>query len=175
MSNESYEIPIGGWTCYFCGETFTTPGSASDHFGAEGQAPGCLVDYRIQVEQGGKPERGRGLLIALRREQEKNEKLRRELEEEENNLANVQIALSSLKRKIGSLIRPGRTVERLIELFHATDPAHGGLVLYCNIWPCSWIQWHHQYTRSEEENVEPALRDNCIICTQLEDHEIHVR
>lgn len=54
------------WTCFHCGETFTTYGAARDHFGAGLEAEaGCLID-RVAIEEGGKPERGRGLLIALR-------------------------------------------------------------------------------------------------------------
>lgn len=56
------------WTCFHCGETFTTPGAARDHFGAaKGAEPGCLIEYRVALEEGGKPERGRGLLMALRK------------------------------------------------------------------------------------------------------------
>ena len=48
-----------GWTCYHCGEKFTTPGGARDHFGATPDAdPGCC----IKVLLGGE----RGLLMALR-------------------------------------------------------------------------------------------------------------
>lgn len=64
----TYDMPAHGWTCYFCGETFTTPGGAADHFGhAQHSTPGCLIDYQVQIEEGGKPERGRGLLMALRK------------------------------------------------------------------------------------------------------------
>jgi hypothetical protein len=54
------------WTCFHCGETFATPGAAADHFGATpDRVAGCLID-RVALEEGGKPERGRGLLMALR-------------------------------------------------------------------------------------------------------------
>lgn len=56
-------IPAHGWTCFHCGETFTTVGSAADHFGANPLAkPGCIE----KVELGGE----RGLLMALRKAQE---------------------------------------------------------------------------------------------------------
>lgn len=56
------------WRCYFCDEVFTTPGEAGDHFGASlTDKPGCLIDYRVQVEAGTTTQRGRGLLMALRR------------------------------------------------------------------------------------------------------------
>lgn len=57
---DTYEAPAGGWTCFHCGETFTTPGAARDHFGADQSAiPGCLIKVRLGAE--------RGLLMALRK------------------------------------------------------------------------------------------------------------
>ena len=54
-----YQKPAHGWTCFHCGETFKTVGSARVHFGAEQDAlPGCIA----QVRHGGE----RGLLMALR-------------------------------------------------------------------------------------------------------------
>lgn len=44
---ETYLMPEHGWTCFHCGETFMSPASARDHFGADPSAmPGCLM--RIQ-------------------------------------------------------------------------------------------------------------------------------
>lgn len=41
------------WTCFHCGETFTTVGSARDHFGAaEGAEPGCLIRVKLGDERG---------------------------------------------------------------------------------------------------------------------------
>jgi hypothetical protein len=61
-------MAMAEWRCYFCDEVFTTPGAAADHFGASlHDKPGCLIDYQVAVEEGGKPERGRGLLMALRK------------------------------------------------------------------------------------------------------------
>ena len=62
---------VKGWRCFHCGEVFTTIGAAGDHFGrAEGTMAGCLID-RVALEEGGKPERGRGLLMALRKAEAK--------------------------------------------------------------------------------------------------------
>lgn len=46
--------PAGpGWTCYHCGETFTTWGSAEDHFGKTPAAkPGCLIKVQYGDERG---------------------------------------------------------------------------------------------------------------------------
>lgn len=49
--------PEHGWTCFFCGETFMTPGAARDHFGAE-----PFSDTACQIKAGDE----RGLLMALR-------------------------------------------------------------------------------------------------------------
>lgn len=70
---DTYTQPKHGWTCFHCGETFTTVGSASDHFGASPEEqPGCLVKVGIGEE--------RGLLMALRKEQDECRKLSGELE-----------------------------------------------------------------------------------------------
>lgn len=55
---DTYPKPEHGWTCFHCGETFTTPGSARDHFGFEPSAdPACRI--KIGTE--------RGLVMALRK------------------------------------------------------------------------------------------------------------
>ena len=59
----TYDKPAHGWTCFHCGETFTTVGSARDHFGAALDAqPGCMVRVSLGAE--------RGLLMALRKAEE---------------------------------------------------------------------------------------------------------
>lgn len=62
MSEETYTAPPHGWTCFHCGETFLTVGTARDHFGADQSAmPGCMERVNLGPE--------RGLLMALRRAQ----------------------------------------------------------------------------------------------------------
>ena len=57
---KTYQKPAYGWTCFHCGETFTTEGSAGDHFGAKPHAePGCMIRVQYGEE--------RGLQIALRK------------------------------------------------------------------------------------------------------------
>jgi hypothetical protein len=64
LSPTTYERPPHGWTCFHCGETFTTEGSARVHFGAEPSAtPGCVLKVRLGAE--------RGLLMALRDAEER--------------------------------------------------------------------------------------------------------
>lgn len=57
--SESYAIPEHGWTCFHCGETFTTVGAARDHFGFDPYE--CEPACRIKL--GGE----RGLVMALRK------------------------------------------------------------------------------------------------------------
>lgn len=56
----AYPKPASGWTCFFCGETFTTFGAAQDHFGLNScDKPACQI----------KAGEERGLVMALRRAQ----------------------------------------------------------------------------------------------------------
>lgn len=67
----TYERPAHGWTCFHCGETFTTPGGARDHFGADPtKEPGCMIRVQLGDE--------RGLLMALRQAEEQLESYRNE-------------------------------------------------------------------------------------------------
>lgn len=60
LSETTYAKPSHGWTCFFCGDTFTTPGAARDHFGADPlDDPACQIKARDE----------RGLVMALRRAQ----------------------------------------------------------------------------------------------------------
>lgn len=57
---DNYNKPPHGWTCFHCGETFTTVGGARDHFGADpSKTPGCM----LKVQPGSE----RGLLMELRK------------------------------------------------------------------------------------------------------------
>lgn len=81
---DTYPMPEHGWTCFHCGETFTTPGSAREHFGPTPNAePGCLIKVRLGGE--------RGLLNALR----KAEKRLAMHMDEDSELARVMYAMQS--------------------------------------------------------------------------------
>ena len=61
MTQQFYTKPPHGWTCFHCGETFTTEGAARDHFGFDcSRDPAC----RIKIGQ------ERGLVMALREAEE---------------------------------------------------------------------------------------------------------
>ena len=47
-----FERGVDYWRCFHCGEKFTTPGGAADHFGAPDKIPGCLLKVEIGNERG---------------------------------------------------------------------------------------------------------------------------
>ena len=59
---DTYPQPKHGWTCFFCGETFTTYGAARDHFGV---IPTAIIACKIKVGE------ERGLVMALRKAEAK--------------------------------------------------------------------------------------------------------
>jgi hypothetical protein len=68
---DTYLRPKHGWTCFHCGETFTTLGGARDHFGADPtKEPGCMIRVQLGDE--------RGLLMALREAEAELERYRAE-------------------------------------------------------------------------------------------------
>ena len=68
MTQETYPMPTDGWVCFHCGERFTTPGGAEDHFGARPtDTAACLI--KVGEE--------RGLVMALRRSQAEVRELRK--------------------------------------------------------------------------------------------------
>lgn len=82
---DTYPMPAHGWTCFHCGETFRTPGSARIHFGTTpASTPGCLI----------KAGEEKGLLMALRRvEDERDELLKqRQRSDEEAEVAQRNLA-----------------------------------------------------------------------------------
>ena len=67
--DDTYQQPEHGWTCFHCGDTFTTPGSARDHFGHDpGSATAC------KIKAGGE----RGLLMELRKAEDELTRYRNE-------------------------------------------------------------------------------------------------
>lgn len=83
---ETYERPKYGWTCFHCGETFTTVGSAQDHFGASpDREPGCLIRVKYGNE--------RGLEMELRKAEQREEKLREELRLAETRIEGMEYRL----------------------------------------------------------------------------------
>ena len=69
MTQETYPMPADGWVCFHCGERFTTPGGAEDHFGAR---PTDMAACLIKVGE------ERGLVMALRKAEAEIAKLKTE-------------------------------------------------------------------------------------------------
>lgn len=99
---EMFTMPEQGIMCFHCGEVFMEYGTAADHFGADPtKTPGCLLD-QVAVEEGGKPERGRGLLMELRKlEADRNEWMYRALAAEAE-AEGVQGVLVDFRRRFGT-------------------------------------------------------------------------
>lgn len=71
--SEIKPCPERNWTCFHCGETFTTPGSARDHFGFDPSSdPACRIKLGAE----------RGLVMALRKAESDCEEMRRLLHDE---------------------------------------------------------------------------------------------
>lgn len=107
---DTYLAPPHGWTCFHCGETFTTVGAARDHFGFEpSRDPAC----RIKVGE------ERGLVMALRKaEQEAADAWHIELqkvliwlETERDDL--TAIAMTYLEAKETGIYGPRKISKRL--------------------------------------------------------------
>lgn len=74
-SQDTYTKPKHGWTCFHCGETFTTIGAAATHFGATPDAvPGCVLKVSMGAE--------RGLLMAVRRAEQECQRAWRAIHDE---------------------------------------------------------------------------------------------
>lgn len=83
MPDDTYTMPAHGWTCFHCGETFTTPGAARHHFGrTPDKKPGCV----IKVELGGE----RGLLAALRKAEDELAQYRADDSDTQRQLVSLQ-------------------------------------------------------------------------------------
>jgi len=78
MSEETYPKPPHGWTCFHCGETFTTQGAARDHFGFEPSSdPACRIKLGAE----------RGLVMALRKAEQEIADMRQDFANENTEAA----------------------------------------------------------------------------------------
>lgn len=115
LDGRSYPMPQNGWTCFHCGETFTTWGSAEDHFGeTQCSTPAC------QIKLGDE----RGLVMELRKfEKQANEQLERALDAERD-LEAAQCRISSLSDAMHGY-KPFRTCNSINEVFFLYDSMEG--------------------------------------------------
>lgn len=108
------EYRRGGWRCFHCDETFTTPGAAQDHFGNYlNSTPGCIIKVQVGDE--------RGWLMELRKLQEENAHLRQQMDEEYWDRTAFD---AHLKTFIQSF-RPFRKCETLRDVFNIYDSMEG--------------------------------------------------
>jgi hypothetical protein len=77
----TYERPEHGWTCFFCGETFKTPGLARAHFGGD---PLSMAGCQIKAGE------ERMLLGALREAEKLLDDYRRECDPESKRYYEMQ-------------------------------------------------------------------------------------
>lgn len=86
---DAYEKPPHGWTCFHCGETFTTPGAARDHFGFDpSDDPGCRIKAGAE----------RGLLMALRKAEKELAEAWRAIHDESTEAAKAYYAQQTRHR-----------------------------------------------------------------------------
>ena len=68
-----FNRPKHGWVCFFCGDTFRTLGAAELHFGRKmSDTPACIINAEAF-----------GLVVALRKAEEKVEQLERQILDED--------------------------------------------------------------------------------------------
>jgi hypothetical protein len=110
-----YEMPRDGWTCFHCGETFMTWGSARDHFGrTPGDKAACLIKLGDE----------RGLVMELRKaEQRADEQLKRALQAERD-LEAAQCQISSLSDSMHSF-KPFQKCNSINQVFFVYDSMEG--------------------------------------------------
>jgi hypothetical protein len=114
------------WNCFHCGETFTTIGSARDHFGATpDREPGCLIRVKYGDEC--------GLEMELRKSESESEMWKQRALQAEEGLEVAQgkvgeferIAGGShqaLRHKLDSMQGRVVTADALIEGFRSRSP-----------------------------------------------------
>lgn len=108
------EYRKGGWRCFHCDETFTTPGAAADHFGNYlNSTPGCIIKIQVGDE--------RGWLMELRKLQKENEHLRQQMNE---GYWDMTVFHNHLQTHIQSY-RPFRKCNTLQDVFFEFDSIEG--------------------------------------------------
>lgn len=109
---ETTDAPnVGPWTCFHCGETFTTIGSATDHFGDTIEAhPGCQVRVQFGNE--------RGLQMALRKAEREIRKLRAANEQLDHEAGHGRAMESEIERRFKN---GARSVTDAFNLFDSME------------------------------------------------------
>jgi hypothetical protein len=114
MTEATYTAPPHGWTCFHCGETFTTPRTARDHFGTTpDEKPGCV----LKVELGGQ----RGLIMELRRLQDENRKLHDDISDETTFYRDYHAKLASDISLISSAFKGCRSLRDVFNVYDSME------------------------------------------------------
>lgn len=105
--------PEHGWTCFHCGETFTTVGSARDHFGSTPSSqPGCMIRVQFGDE--------RGLQMALRKVEDEVERLRADINNETTFSQRFYNQLESIIAGY-SVFKTCRTIQDIFNLYDSLE------------------------------------------------------
>lgn len=111
---ETYPMPAHGWTCFHCGDTFTSIGAAEIHFGKTPlETAGCILKVRRGAEHAS--------LFDLRKLQEENERLRTEINE---NIWNDKAFYAHLELILHSY-KPFRNCRTIQDVFNVYDSMEG--------------------------------------------------
>jgi hypothetical protein len=121
---ETYPMPKDGWVCFHCGERFTTLGSAQDHFGSTPESrAGCLID-RVALEAGTDTQRGRGLLMELRRVEGERDEWMNQALAGRNEIEALECRVESLTTAMKSY-KPFRECDSIRDVFFVFDSMEG--------------------------------------------------
>jgi len=157
---ETYPMPKDGWTCFHCGERFTTWGSAQDHFGAtqESQA-GCLID-RVALEDGTNTQRGRGLLMELRKVEAERDDWMQQALSGRNEIEALECRVESMTAAMQSY-KPFRECRSINDVFFVFDSMEGRAIAAESV-------------RAELKRERDALREAIVSALRdLDDYHVN--
>lgn len=115
MSDDTYPMPPDGWVCFHCGERFTTPGTAEDHFG---KSPDDTAACKIKVGE------ERGLVMEMRRAQEQAEEQLQRALQAERDLEAAECRIASLTTAMQGY-KPFAKCRSINEVFFVFDSMEG--------------------------------------------------
>ena len=121
--SDTYQQPSDGWVCFHCGERFTTPGAASDHFGAR---PGNKLACKIKAGD------ERGLVMGLRKAQNERDEARREADDYLHELVDERARSDDAFKQQAALREALEEAKDTIKAWH--DMPISGKKIHPKIW-----------------------------------------
>lgn len=113
--SRGYPMPKDGWTCFHCGENFTTWGSARDHFGTTpDKTAACVIKLGDE----------RGLVMELRKAEEMADQQMERALQAERETETAQCRISSLSDAMHSF-KPFKKCDSINEIFFLYDSMEG--------------------------------------------------